>query len=328
MKKILLICSIATALFFCSCATVSTIDYSRIFVPEEGGSVFTKITNEKQETLSTPNVRIDDNGRMRWWNNPSFAISKDGTKIAYNVFKNDRRNIFVRELNKMGGATQRTFRNRVNDVCFSPDAKTICFTQVEDKGSYIFLTDAQQGAVVQQVSTPGVEDYGPCYSLDGKQILFSRRDGDNYFIWSYDINSNIFRNYCYGIAPQPINDEEFVCVRVNSNDNFEIWRINFVKGTESVILSQDERSFSTASVSPDGKWILCVSSSMPDGQKSQNLDIYVVRIDGSQLTQLTYHRGNDCSPVWSSDGKKIYFLSQRGTENGEYNIWSMDFKLK
>ena len=53
----------------------------------------------------------------------------------------------------------------------------------------------------------------------------------------------------------------------------------------------------------------------------------MVRSDGSQMTQLTYHRGHDLSPVWSPDGKSIYFLSQRGTENGAYNIWKMNFDL-
>ena len=30
----------------------------------------------------------------------------------------------------------------------------------------------------------------------------------------------------------------------------------------------------------------------------------------------------------SPDGKYIYFLSQRGTNGGEYNIWRMSFNLK
>ena len=98
-----------------------------------------------------------------------------------------------------------------------------------------------------------------------------------------------------------------------------------MKGKESIIMSQEGRSFTTPSVSPDGQWILCASNTNNLG--SENIDIYVMRIDGSQLSQLTYHPGHDLSPVWGPDGKSIYFLSQRGTEKGEYNIWKMDFKL-
>lgn len=55
--------------------------------------------------------------------------------------------------------------------------------------------------------------------------------------------------------------------------------------------------------------------------------IYVVRTDGTQLTQLTYHLGNDLSPAWSPDGKSIYFLSQRGSAKKKYNVWRMNFSL-
>lgn len=47
------------------------------------------------------------------------------------------------------------------------------------------------------------------------------------------------------------------------------------------------------------------------GQNSQNkvypnTDIFVCHIDGSNLTQITYHAADDLSPVWSKDGKYIY----------------------
>ena len=47
----------------------------------------------------------------------------------------------------------------------------------------------------------------------------------------------------------------------------------------------------------------------------------------TQLTQLTYHPGNDLSAVWSPDGRSIFFLSQRGSADKVYNVWRMDFNL-
>ena len=70
-----------------------------------------------------------------------------------------------------------------------------------------------------------------------------------------------------------------------------------------------------------------VSNSCTEKEKIDNTDIFVVRTDGTQLTQLTYHAGNDLSPVWSPDGKSIYFLSQRGSADRIYNVWKMDFTL-
>ena len=59
--------------------------------------------------------------------------------------------------------------------------------------------------------------------------------------------------------------------------------------------------------------------------KYWNTDIYACRTDGSNLTQLTYHAADDLSPIWSPDGKQIYFISQRGDAEGTANIWRMDF---
>lgn len=56
-----------------------------------------------------------------------------------------------------------------------------------------------------------------------------------------------------------------------------------------------------------------------------NTDIFVCKIDGTGFSQLTYHAADDLSPVWSKDGKYIYFISQRGDAAGIANIWRMNF---
>ena len=314
---------IAATLFFAGCKTATSLIDSRVYVPEEGGISFVKVTDETKEQI-TPNI-VKEMGRLTWWANPFMSFNKEGKSMAYLRNSNDKSNIFVRQLTGESSAQQRTFTGGVNDVAYSPDGKTLCFTRDNNGYCAIFTTSATEGSVIQQVSSPNVRDYGPHYSTDGKLIFFARNDGGNYTIWSYDTEKGTVSNYCYGLSPYPINNEEFLCVRRNSQNNYEIWRVNYVKGKESIIMSQEGRSFTTPSLSPDGRWILCASNTNNAG--TENIDIYVIRADGSQLTQLTYHPGNDLSPVWSPDGKSIYFLSQRGTEKGEYNIWKMDFKL-
>lgn len=59
-----------------------------------------------------------------------------------------------------------------------------------------------------------------------------------------------------------------------------------------------------------------------------NTDIFVCHIDGSNLTQITYHAADDLSPVWSKDGKYIYFVSQRGSSTQTTNVWRIPFMIK
>ena len=56
----------------------------------------------------------------------------------------------------------------------------------------------------------------------------------------------------------------------------------------------------------------------------QKADIYIVNIDGDNLTQLTKNKSFDMEPYWTTDGY-LYFTSDRGNKKGNYQIWR--FKL-
>ena len=103
--------------------------------------------------------------------------------------------------------------------------------------------------------------------------------------------------------------------------------MNFQTVVEELILGAPDKSYSSPQLSPDGQWLLVVGSSRAEKEKRDNTDIFVERTDGTQFTQLTYHPGNDLSPVWSPDGKSIFFLSERGSKDRKFNVWRMDFNL-
>lgn len=69
-------------------------------------------------------------------------------------------------------------------------------------------------------------------------------------------------------------------------------------------------------LSPDGKQ--AVFHSNRDG----NFDIYLVDITGDNLRRLTNHPSNDVTPIWSPNGTKIIFASDR--EGNEYQLFEMD----
>ena len=65
-------------------------------------------------------------------------------------------------------------------------------------------------------------------------------------------------------------------------------------------------------------------SSEPGGAfdfENGNSDIYLIRTDGSNRTQLTTAPGNDFSPAWSPDGRRIVF---RTTRDGDDEIYIMN----
>ena len=67
-------------------------------------------------------------------------------------------------------------------------------------------------------------------------------------------------------------------------------------------------------MSPDGKSLAF------DSDRSGNMDIYRINIDGSGLQQLTTNSADEFRPVWSPDGKQILFQSWRSGNRDVYAI--------
>lgn len=301
------------------------VDYSVVSVPEESGIDFMQITSQSDyvcmpEVIRTP-LQID------WLSNRILDISIDGKHIAYLSYRNNTTNIFIKELDKQGSSIQRTNRTNVLDFSYSPNGKYICFSENRGNSHQIFQTDAQNGYICRQI-TSNNQDYSPIYSPDMKNIFFARQETRSVSIWSYSISNNFLSSYTSGMNPYPIKGETaFLCTRINSSGKSEIWKINYKTGVEECIVSDPERSFTTPCISPDGQWILFVGSNKLHSNSFTylNTDIFACKIDGTNLSQLTYHAADDLSPVWSKDGKFIYFISQRGNASGTANIWRMNF---
>lgn len=301
------------------------VDYSVVFVPEESGNNITRISSAG-DYVCLPQVKRSARG-VDWYSNRILGISPDGTQLAYISNRNNATNIFLTDLNKQGGSVQRTNRQGVQDFAFSSDGKYICFSEIRGKECQIFQTDAKNGYVCRQI-TSGAKDYSPTYSNDMKQIFFAREEKNGFSVWSYNIANNFLATYSVGLNPSPYpNESIYFCTRISTMGNSEIWKVNYETGIEECIVSDPNRSFTSPTISPDGHWLLMVGSSSVDAGTRMywNTDIYACHTDGTNLTQLTYHAADDLSPVWSSDGKQIYFISQRGDAEGTANIWRMDF---
>jgi Tol biopolymer transport system component len=301
------------------------VDYSVVSVPEETGIEFRQVTTAN-DYVCMPLVKRSNN-TINWLSNRILGISADGERIAYLSYRNNTTNIFIKDLDKQGSSVQRTNRSNVLDFSFSPDGKYICFSEQKGKTNQIFQTSATDGYVCRQITNSN-QDYSPVYSSDMEQIYFARQEKNSISIWSYNVRDNFLSSYTSGMNPYPISDSGmFVCTRMNAEGKSEIWKINANSGVEECIIADRERSFTSPMISPDGQWLLFVgSSNITNGKMNYfNTDIFVAKLDGTHLQQITYHAADDLSPVWSKDGKYIYFISQRGDAAGTANIWRMNF---
>lgn len=347
MRRLLIIIALASTCIVTGAKKIK-FDYSVVFVPEEGGIKLEKITDDADRVADYCNnpARHGRGGNivgsasglfgsrkttvLDWWILPQIALSPDGKRIGYINEKNGTTNIMIKSATKGGASVQRTFRTNVQGFSWSPDGKELCFTELRGGHQGVYMVSADQGTVVKQISNSNDNDYCGEISRDGNTIFFHRGEGySSYSLWSYDRKTNLFSNYSRGMTACliPGSPNTIYCARFTDKQESEIWRINFVTGVEELILGQPGKSFTSPQLSPDGRWLLVVGNSKSEKEGIDNTDIFVIRTDGTQLTQLTYHPGNDLSPIWSHDGKSIFFLSQRGSSDRLYNVWRMDFSL-
>ncbi|MDX9773803.1 MAG: hypothetical protein RBT02_10365, partial [Bacteroidales bacterium] len=84
----------------------------------------------------------------------------------------------------------------------------------------------------------------------------------------------------------------------------DLWKVSAEGGTACRLTFSDGRE-SYPEISPDGKLIAFT------GEYDGNSDVYVMNINGGDITRLTYHPGTDEVVGWNASKNKIMFTSGR-----------------
>jgi len=304
--------------------------WSLVTVPQESGLKLAKIT-DKEDLLDTEQP---------------FAISKDGTKIAFTSWKSGNGDIYIKTLKGGKGITQRTSRAETEvQPSFSPDGSQIVFCAPRDDGWHIYMIQAEAGSAIKQITTSSPRySYYPSFSPDGKKILFY--SVDYYFnpntqnwemrdttIWTYEIDTGMLTQWASGLLPKFTPDGEKIIFkkRASGDKYYGLWMLDLKTGAETHIVGGQDFGIWQFDISPDGKKIVFSSDkdTKDSSKEKRNANLWIVNIDGTGLTQLTFHMSDDIWPVWSPDMTGIYFLSSRGEEKKDImNIWRIEYENK
>ena len=240
-------------------------------------------------------MEVDGNNQHRLTNNPNWdtqpSWSPDGKRIAFRSDRDGNDEIYVMDID---GDNPQNLTNDPNDdssPSWSPDGKWIVFSSNRDgnrdgnRANYEIYVMDNDGNNPQRLTDNEFFDTHPSWSPDGKRIAFmSRREG--HFIGEFGLTYEIY-----------VMDAD---------------------GKNTRRLTNNRKSDSSPSWSPDGKWIVFSADRKGD---NVNYEIYVMDNDGGNQRRLTNNRVHDKSPSWSSDGKRIVFSSYR---DGNGEIYVMD----
>ena len=231
------------------------------------------------------------------------------------------------------GSLSHASENWMRYPAISPDAKTIAFSFHGD-----IWTVPTTGGDAKLVTSHSSYEKSPVWSQDGKNIVFaSNRHGnfDLYVVPSIGGKANRLTFHSANDIPTAFSpDGKEVLFTSGRQDRHtavigttsmeELYTVPVKGGRPNQIMTT---SANFASFSPDGKKIAFHDyKGYEDNLRKHHVssvtrDVWTYEIASGKYKKLSEFAGEDRNPVWSVDGKAIFFLSE---ENGTFNVWKVN----
>ncbi len=125
--------------------------------------------------------------------NVSPVYSPDGTRIAFVSDRSGKPQLYVMDLRSH--KTQRiTYEGSENaEPSWSPTEDLLVYSSLRNGLYQLCTIKPEQGATSTQITTDLSNHESPCWSPDGNQIIFSKRDGKKRQIWAIMKNGTFAR---------------------------------------------------------------------------------------------------------------------------------------
>lgn len=201
----------------------------------------------------------------------------------------------------------------------SPDGTSIAYAGRGGGNWDIYLQRVGDSKLVNLTANSPLDDSQPSFSPDGRFIAFrSEREGGG--IYHMGVNGEEpVRLADFGYSPSWSPDSGKILIGTEKipqpstrPSRSQLWVID-VKTRQQKKLSDDDALQPT--FSPNYKRIAYWSRPNRYGQRE---DIWTIPVAGGEPVAVTDGSTTDLNPIWSPDGKFLYFSSNRG---GSFNVW-------
>lgn len=227
----------------------------------------------------------------------------------------------------------KTFSSNAREIEVSPNGK---YSALVIRGE-IFVTenDTKKSKTINVSDSP-YKDSDVVWLNDNILLFVSDRNGYNnlYTVASNDPdNKNIFTSLKHAIVQQTKSKEGVNNPRLSPDKK----QVTFIKGNGKLIVASvteegkisNEKTLiegwdtpSNVAWSPDSKWLTYSLSDL-----NFNDEIYIHKADNSKKpVNISMHPKADSRAIWSKDGSKIVFSSNRN--NGDYDVWFVWLRKK
>jgi Tol biopolymer transport system component len=200
----------------------------------------------------------------------------------------------------------------------SPDGNNLAYVSRETGNDDIYLQRVGGHNPINLTKDSAEDDTQPAFSPDGSTITFrSERGGGGIFVMGAT-GESVRRLSDIGQNPSWSPDGKSIVVADEGVDQplgrsgvSQLWTIDVATGQKRKIFAGDAVQ---PSWSPHGDRIAFWAIPKTTAQR----DIWTISAAGGAPVAVTQDAPLDWNPIWSADGKSLYFASDRG---GSMNLW-------
>jgi TolB protein len=209
----------------------------------------------------------------------------------------------------------------MGQIAMSPDYKWIAFTSVFQGPSDIWFVN-RNGKSLRQFTADTCIERGLCWSPDSSLLAFHRNLNGNVDIWALPVVGGMAQQ----LTTHPAVDENAswspdgkkIVFSSDRSGGLELWILTIANG-ELRQLTKNIGNCYFPNWSPDGSKSIAFFS-----YQNSSGSISLIPAEGGEVRQLTrLGKSGYTEPIWSPDGKTIYYSYDPGEEYPGQKIYAI-----
>ncbi|AUP77583.1 S41 family peptidase [Flavivirga eckloniae] len=261
-------------------------------------------------------------------NGKDLVVAKGDKVILVNATSKKQQEVKINLASdyRLDPVEHKTYSNGIRSIALSPNGN---YTALVIRGEIFIRENKKEKSRTVNVSRSSYRDRMPVWLNDSTLVFVSDRDGQNdlYLVKSDDDKeANLFKTLKHKVVRLTKTNAEESNPVLSPNGK----SLAFNRGRGKLVVANIDSKgklsnenilldgWSTArnvSWSPDSKWLAYGLQDL-----NFNAEIYIHKADNSrEPVNISMHPKQDGGPIWSPDGKKLMFSSNRN--NGDYDVW-------
>jgi Tol biopolymer transport system component len=196
----------------------------------------------------------------------------------------------------------------ITSLAISPDGGTVAVSRVDLQSGFtaLWLHDLAHGTDLR--FTLGSSDFGPVWSSDGSQILYTSNRAGKWSLWRKPASGTgnaelLYEGPLVTGATDWSRDGRFVIFQtLDPTTGFHIWVLPLSGERKPYPFLQSPSTEVLGKLSPDGRWLAYQSN------ETGRFEIYVQAFPGKEGKWPVSVKGGT-GPIWSRDGKELFYIA-------------------